>query len=137
MNSLCPRLRRSTAALLVAALAAGAALPAVASAQHGNGLYEPFPQAAMRERAKRFVHRLPLPPAAAKAHLGDEELARGMFLDPGLPPSGPGSASARAGAGDDGGSSLSPLTQIALLLLAVVALPVLAARRPRGRVAAA
>jgi hypothetical protein len=131
------RLRRSTAALLVAALGASAALPAVASAQHGNGLYEPFPEAAVRERAKRFVDRLPLPPAAAKARLGDEELARGVFVDPGLPPSGPGAASTRAGVGDDGGSSLSPLTQVALLLLVVVALPVLAGRRPRRRVAAA
>jgi hypothetical protein len=131
------RLLGSTAALLVSALAASAALPAIASPQHGNGLYEPFPEAAVRERAKRFVDRLPLAPAAAKVRLGDEELARGVFVDPGLPPSGPGAASTRAGVGDDGGSSLSPVTQIAVLVLVVVALPVLAGRRPRRRVAAA
>ncbi len=75
------RLTRSTVALLVAALAASAALPAVASAQHGNGLYEPFPEAAVRERAKRFVERLPLP---AAVRLGDEQLERGVFVDPRL-----------------------------------------------------
>ena len=76
-----------------------------------------------------------MPPA--KVRLSDEQLERGVFVDPGLAPSRPGPASARAGLGDDGGSSLSPLTQIALLLLAVVALPVLAGMRPRRRVAAA
>jgi hypothetical protein len=133
------RITRSTVALLVAALVASAVLPTVASAQHGNGLYEPFPKADARKRAKRFVERLPLPPAV-KVRLGDEQLARGVFLDPPRPaPPGPGPASARAGLGDgdNGGSSVSPLTQIALLLLAVVALPVVAGRRPRGRVAAA
>jgi hypothetical protein len=132
-----PRLTGSSVALLVAALAASGALPSAASAQHGNGLYEPFPEAAVRERAKRFVEGLAFPAAAAKVRLGEGELARGVFVDPGLTPSRPGTASERAGAGDGGGSSLSPLTQVALMLLVVVALPVLAGRHPRRRVTAA
>jgi hypothetical protein len=131
------RVTRSAVALLVAALAASAALPAAAPAQHGNGLYEPFPEAAVRERAKRFVERLPFPPAAAKVRFGDDQLARGVFVGSPVPRSGPGVASARAGLRDGAGSGLSAVTQIALVLLAVVALPVLAGRRQRRRVAAA
>jgi hypothetical protein len=127
------RLRRSTAGLLVAALAAIAVLPAAASGQNGNGLYEPFPEAAIQERAQRFVERLPLPEAA---RLSDEQLERGVYVDPRLAPSSQGPASARAGVGNDGGSDLSPVTQVALLLLAVVALSVLAGRRLKRHVAA-
>jgi len=160
------RISRSSVALLVAALALSGALPAAATAQHGNGLYEPFPKAALKERAKRFVERLPFPGAAGKIRFSDEELARGAFVDPGsggvregFPTGGSSgapaartgaggprsaraetraSASAHAGAGGgDGGGGLSALAQIALVLLAVVALPVLAGRRPRRRGATA
>ena len=63
--------------------AAPAALAAVvvvrralgAAAQHGNGLYEPFPQAAVKKRAKRFVSRLAIP-----LRLDDKDLARGVFV---------------------------------------------------------
>jgi hypothetical protein len=167
------RIFRSSVVLLVAALGVGGALPAAALAQHGNGLYEPFPKAAVKERAKRFIERLPLPGAAGKIRFSDEELARGVFVDPravgvaedlrlgssqsgsagsdgasrpaqadagdpSVRAEGGGSASARAGAnGGDGDGGLPALVQIALVLLAVVALPVLAARRPRRRGATA
>jgi hypothetical protein len=140
------RIIRSSVVLLVAALALCFALPAAAFAQHGNGLYEPFPKAAVKERAKRFVERLPVPSPAGKLRFSDEELARGRFVDPrtvgvreGLSSSrAPGSASERAGArSGDGGGGLSALAQIALVLLAVVAVPVLAARRPGRRGATA
>ena len=144
------RIIRSSVVLLVAALGVGGALPAAALAQHGNGLYEPFPKAAVKERAKRFIERLPRPGAAGKVRFSDEELARGVFVDPravgvaeGLNGSSAradagGSPSARAGAnGGDGDGGLPALVQIALVLLAVVALPVLASRRPRRRGATA
>jgi len=144
------RIIRSSVVLLVAALGVGGALPAAALAQHGNGLYEPFPKAAVKERAKRFIERLPLPGAAGKVRFSDEELARGVFVSPravgvtegltgrSVPADAGGSAAARAGAnGGDGDGGLPALVQIALVLLAVVALPVLAARRPRRRGATA
>ena len=97
------RLKRSTVALLVAALAASAALPAVASAQHGNGLYEPFPEAAVRERAKRFVERLPLPrplrrsASATKSSRAASSWTRACLRPvPGPHPRGPGLATMAA-----------------------------------------
>jgi hypothetical protein len=143
------RIIRSSVVLLVAALGVGGALPAAALAQHGNGLYEPFPKAAVKERAKRFIERLPLG-SSGKIRFRDDELARGVFVDPramgvaaGLRGSSAradagGSPSSRAGANHgDGDGGLPALVQIALVLIAVVALPVLAARRPRRRGATA
>ena len=43
--------------------------------QRRNGLYEPFPQAAVKKRAKRFVSRLAIP-----LRLDDKDLARGVFV---------------------------------------------------------
>jgi hypothetical protein len=132
--------------MLVAMLvASAAALPAAAAAQHGNGLYEPFPRAAVLERAKRFVERLRSPNAVEKLRFSDEQLARGAFVDPrvtGLPDNGglgrtaAGAASARAGVAGGGGSSLTLWAQIPLVLLAIVAFAVLSGRRPGRRVAA-
>jgi hypothetical protein len=133
-------------ALLVALLVASAAgKPATAAAQHGNGLYEPFPRAAVLERAKRFVEGFRFPAAAERLRFSDEQLARGVFVDTrvtglpkggGLGRTGAGAASARAGVDDGGGSWLAPGVWITLVLLAVVAFAVLAGRRPRRRVAA-
>jgi hypothetical protein len=136
---------RPILAMLVVALAASAALPGAAAAQHGNGLYEPFPRAAVAERAKRFVERLRAPRAAEKLRFSDEQLARGAFVEPrvtGLPAgaalgrTGAGAASARAGVESGGGSWLAAMVQVAGVLLAVVALAVLSRRRPSRRVAA-
>src|SRR5919109_5642431 len=121
------RLVPPTVALLVALLAASAAaLPATASAQHGNGLYEPFPRAAVLERAKRFVERFRSPNAARRLRFSEQQLARGAFVAPavtglpkgsGLGPTGAGAASARAGVrGGGGGSWLAPGAQVALVL---------------------
>lgn len=135
-----------TVALLVAVLAASAAaLPATASAQHGNGLYEPSPRAAVLERAKRFVERFGLPGTARRVRFSEQQLARGTFVDPavtglpkgtGLRPTGPGAASARAGVRGGGGSWLAAGAQVALVLVAIVMVAVLGGRRSRRRVAA-
>jgi hypothetical protein len=133
-------------ALLVALLLAGtAARPDTAAAQHGNGLYEPFPRAAVLERAKRFVEGFRFPRAAERLRFSDEQLARGVFVDTrvtGLP-KGDGlgrtpaaAASARAGVDEAAGSWLAPGVWITLVLVAVVTFAVLAGRRPRRRVAA-
>ena len=44
--------------MLVVLLAGSAVSASVASAQSGNGLYEPFPEAAVKKRAERYVGRL-------------------------------------------------------------------------------
>jgi hypothetical protein len=112
-------------AVLVLALA-----PAV-SAQSGNGLYEPFPKAAVEKRAKRFVDRLRF---GEPVRFSDAELERGAFVDPSARSVRGGDASARAGVG--GGEAGVPLAaQILLIALAIAALPLLAGRRPRRRVA--
>ena len=146
MISLMARLARPTLALLVALLAASAVvLPATAPAQHGNGLYEPFPRAAVLERAKRFVDRFRLSEGARKLRFSEAQLSRGAFVDPavtGLPKGsglgrvGAGAASARAGVDGGGGSWLAAGAHVALVLLAIVVLAVLGGRRPRRRVAA-
>src|SRR6185503_10430810 len=100
------------------ALLAGAALvlalAPTAWAQSGNGLYEPFPKAAVEKRAKRFVERL---------RLGEEV----RFSDGDV-------ASARAGV-ESGDSDVPVVLQILLIALAIAALPLLAGWRPRRRVA--
>src|ERR671925_48044 len=140
------RLVPPTVALLVALLAASAAaLPATASAQHGNGLYEPFPRAAVLERAKRFVERFRSPDGARRLRFSEEQLARGAFVaaavtglpkGSGLGLTGAGAASARAGVRGGGGSWLAAGAQVALVLLAIVMLAILGGRRSRRRVAA-
>jgi hypothetical protein len=139
------RQMRPILAMLVVALTAGAALPGAAAAQHGNGLYEPFPRAAVVERAKRFVERLRALREAENLRFSEEQLARGAFVEPrmtglpagaGLGRTGAGAASSRAGVESGGGSWLAAIVQIALALLVVVALAVLSRRRPSRRVAA-
>ena len=103
--------------------------PAV-SAQSGNGLYEPFPKAAVEKRAKRFVERLRF---GEPVRFSDEQLERGVLVGVGAVPTR-GEASARAGVGD-GDSGVPLAAQIVLIALAIAALPLLAARRPRRRVA--
>jgi hypothetical protein len=122
------------AARLVSVLAAAALVLALvpgASAQSGNGLYEPFPKAAVEKRAKRFVERLRLGEAT---RVSSDDLERGVFLDPRAGRADSGQASARAGAeGSDGGVPVA--LQVVLIALAIAALPLLAGRRPRRRVA--
>jgi hypothetical protein len=109
-------------------------LAVTASAQTGNGLYEPFPKAAVDKRAKRFVERLRLGEAV---RFSDEELDRGVFVGPKAGTARGGGASARAGveAEEQGDSGVPVAVQVLLVALAIAALPLLAGRRPRRRVA--
>ena len=121
---------RPVAVLLAAALVLALA-PAV-SAQSGNGLYEPFPKAAVEKRAKRFVERLRF---GEPVRFSDEQLERGVLVGAGAAQGATrGAASARAGVGD-GDSGVPLAAQILLIALAIAALPLLAGRRPRRRVA--
>jgi hypothetical protein len=125
------------AARRLAVLASAAlvlALPATAFAQSGNGLYEPFPKAAVDKRAKRFVERLRL---GEEVRFSKDELNRGVFVGSEKGAASRGQASARAGAGDgeQGGSGVPVVLQVLLVALAIAALPLLAGRRPRRRVA--
>jgi hypothetical protein len=121
---------RPLAALATAALVLALA-PAV-SAQSGNGLYEPFPKAAVEKRAKRFVDRLRF---GEPLRFSDKQLERGMFVGAAAAQSATrGEASARAGVGQ-GESDVPLAAQILLIALAIAALPLLAGRRPRRRVA--
>jgi hypothetical protein len=117
------------------ALLAGAALvlaiAPVASAQSGNGLYEPFPKAAVEKRAKRFVERLRL---GEEVRFSSAELDRGTFVDPKAAGPVGGEASARAGV-EDADAGVPVVLQILLIALAIAALPLLAGWRPRRRVA--
>jgi hypothetical protein len=121
---------RPLAALVTAAFLLALA-PAV-SAQSGNGLYEPFPKAAVEKRAKRFVDRLRF---GEPLRFSDAQLDQGVFVGAPAAQSAPsGDASARAGVRDgEGGVPL--VAQILLIALAIAALPLLAGRRPRRRVA--
>jgi hypothetical protein len=123
------RVAARLAILAIAALALASA-PA-ASAQGGNGLYEPFPKAAVEKRAKRFVERLRF---GESVRFSDAELQRGTFVDPRAEAVGGGSASTRAGVGD-GKSDVPLAAQVLLIAVAIAALPLLAGRRPRRRVA--
>jgi hypothetical protein len=115
----------------VASAALVLALAPIAHAQGGNGLYEPFPKAAVEKRAKRFVERLRFGEAT---RFSDAELKRGTFVDPRAKPAGRGVASARAGV--EGDKNDVPLAaQVLLIALAIAALPLLAGRRPSRRVA--
>jgi hypothetical protein len=117
------------------ALLAGAALllafAPTAWAQSGNGLYEPFPKAAVEKRAKRFVERLRL---GEEVRFSDAELERGTFVGPQAPAVRAGGASARAGV-DSSDSGVPVILQMLLIGLAIAALPLLAGWRPRRRVA--
>jgi hypothetical protein len=124
-------MRRTARRVVVPVTALVVALAPNASAQGGNGLYEPFPKAAVEKRAKRFVERLRVGEAV---RFSDAELDRGVFVNPGRQRPGSGAASARAGAASES-SGIPAIAQVALLALAVTALPLLAARRPRRRVA--
>jgi hypothetical protein len=121
---------RPLAALATAALVLAIA-PAV-SAQSGNGLYEPFPKAAVEKRAKRFVDRLRF---GEPLRFSDTQLERGVFVGaPAVQGAAGGEASARAGV-DEGKSDVPLAAQVLLIALAIAALPLLAGRRPRRRVA--
>ena len=119
----------------LAALAAVALVLAIApavSAQSGNGLYEPFPKAAVEKRAKRFVDRLRF---GEPLRFSDTQLDQGVFVGNDSARGAPrGEASARAGVGQ-GESDVPLAAQILLIALAISALPLLAGRRPRRRVA--
>ena len=125
------------AARRLAVLASAAlvlALAPTAIAQSGNGLYEPFPKAAVDKRAKHFVERLRL---GEKVRFSKDELNRGVFVGAQGGTQSRGGASTRAGVegGDQGRSGVPVVVQVLLVALAIAALPLLAGRRPRRRVA--
>jgi hypothetical protein len=118
-------------AVLATVVVVLALAPAV-SAQSGNGLYEPFPKAAVEKRAKRFVDRLRF---GEPLRFSGSQLERGMFVGAEAAQRATrGEASARAGVGQ-GESDVPLAAQILLIGLAIAALPLLAGRRPRRRVA--
>jgi hypothetical protein len=118
-------------AVLATVVVVLALAPAV-SAQSGNGLYEPFPKAAVEKRAKRFVERLRF---GEPLRFSDSQLERGMFVGAEAAQRAiRGEASVRAGVGQ-GESDVPLAAQILLIGLAIAALPLLAGRRPRRRVA--
>lgn len=137
-----PRIHAGRCAALAVALAC--VLPgAPALAQSGNGLYEPFPEAAVKKRAERYVERLSdRTPGGGRAPTA-EQLAAGVFVrarpgDPApaspAPQSGPGAATTRAGAGGTGADLALP---VQLLMVAAALLLPAAALMRRGRVRAA
>jgi hypothetical protein len=124
-------LRRCAAAWLAAIALGCAGLAPSALAQSGNGLYEPFPEAAVKQRAQRYVERLGDRAPGAGRRFSDAQLARGVFVsdDQRLAPAKRGEATARAGSSEPADMAL-PLQL--LLLLAALALPSAALIR-RGR----
>lgn len=117
---------------LVLLAATPLALAPAASAQSGNGLYEPFPKAAVEKRAKRFVDRLRF---GEPVRFSEAQLERGAFVDPRAPQiATPGQASARAGV-ERGRTDVPLAAQILLIALATAALPLLGGRRTRRSVA--
>jgi hypothetical protein len=125
-------MRRAASGLaLLAGAALVLALAPAAWAQSGNGLYEPFPKAAVEKRAKRFVERLRL---GEEVRFSDGELERGAFVGGDAGRLAGGGASARAGV-DSGESDVPVVLQVLLIALAIAALPLLAGWRPRRRVA--
>jgi hypothetical protein len=127
------------AALALSLLATGFAGPAPgAAAQSGNGLYEPFPEAAVKKRAQRYVERLGDRNPEAGRRYSDAELAAGVFVRPdrqgdGLSASGGGSPRGAASARAGGGGAEMALPLQLLLLAAALALPAAAfANRARS-----
>lgn len=106
----------------LASLLLSLTLAGPAAAQSGNnGLYEPFPSAASKARAKRFVNKLHA--NAAGAPVPSADLQHGSFVGRALEPVPRGAASARANAGVAPSSSLG--SALALALLAACATSVL------------
>jgi hypothetical protein len=109
------------------------AVAAPAMAETGNGLYEPFPAAASKARAKRFLSQLPgLGGQVEPLSVTDRELQRGVIVDrtalgASVPADGLASARARGSAGF--GPSFGWPLAIVLFGLALATPFALAARR--------
>ena len=113
--------------LALALLLASAALPLAPShGQSGNGLYEPFPEAAVKKRAQRYVEGLSSRTAQPAPRYSDARLAAGTFVDPDGEPAAPlrpavgagrASATERAGGGATG---TEPALALQLGLIALV-----------------
>ncbi len=110
-------------ALLALVCVAALALPQAASAS-GNGLYEPFPEAAVKERAERYVERLRGRIPARQPRFSEAQLTRGTFVraDRSLPALAPVGAAATGRSGGDAEDGMPVALQV-LLLLAVLAIP--------------
>jgi hypothetical protein len=123
-------MKRLVIALASVLLCLALAAPAMAAA--GNGLYEPFPAAASKARAKRFLSQLPGAGGQVEpVSVSDRDLQRGVVVDRrvlGAVPARAGLASGRATGGSFGPSFGWPLA-IVLAGLAVATPFALAARR--------
>ena len=109
---------------LVALLATALLAPA-AYAQHGAGLYKPFPGGTSTGLAKRYVARLP---ASETKQLTSAEIRQGVFVA--RPPEAAiRAASVRAGRGDEGGGSLPTVLSMGIVVLAAGGGFVLASRQ--------
>ena len=112
-------------AVVLACLTIGAS---PAAGQDGNGLYEPFPSGVSKERAKRFLERLPSEGRALVRDVSERDLERGVFVGSGSESAATGVASVRAGVPGDGSAMAWP-AQLALLLVPLGAGAALASRR--------
>ena len=113
---------RHVAWALAAMLVAFPIAPLPARAQSGNGLYEPFPEAAVKERARRYVERLGDRTPTPGKRYSDSDLAAGVFVQGGHPLNvSPGPASMRAGGGGDDVATPLQIVLVALLLAGVTA----------------
>lgn len=78
-----PTASRTTGKLALALLLTAMAVPiSPGHAQSGTGLYEPFPEAAVKKRAQRYVEGLSSRTAAPGRRYSDAELATGAFVNP-------------------------------------------------------
>lgn len=109
------------------------AMAAPAMGETGNGLYEPFPAAASKARAKRFVSQLPgVGGRAESVSVSDRDLRRGVVVDHralGSAPIAAGLASSRARGSAGFGPSIGWPLGLALIALVLAAPFALAARR--------
>jgi hypothetical protein len=117
----------------VASLLVCMAIAAPAMAQTGNGLYEPFPAAASKARAKRFVSELPgVGGRAEPVSVSDRQLQRGVIVDPRAlrtPAPAAGLASSRARGATGFAPSFGWPLALVLAALALATPFALAARR--------
>jgi hypothetical protein len=123
---------RRAAMALVCLLAL--AFPQLAAGS-GNGLYEPFPEAAVKKRAERYVEQLRGRIPAAQPRFTDAQLTRGAFVAGAapLPRPTPAADSATGRAGDSAADGVPFVVQL-FVLLGLLAVPMLALRA-RARVA--
>lgn len=120
------------ALLTLIVTACSLAIPVVAAADESRGLYEPFPAAASKARAKHYIARLGPGVDGRSVETSDEALERGVYLAdvPYRSAAAAGPASQRAGATASFGPSPAWTGAAVLLVLAALS----AAGRSRSAV---